>query len=291
VASYVPRKPHKVALLRNIEAVLEEYRAYQPLTVRQIFYRLVAKYGFLKTESAYKNQLCEMMTMARRAQLIPMEAIRDDSVTHLELGGFANKKAYLEAIRNEASSIVLDRTAGQKSRLVVFCEAAGMAPQLARVANDYGVRVTASGGFDSLTSKYDLAKEFAAEDRRIEVLHVGDHDPSGGHMFLTLMEDVGAFASDLGGEEVVFTRLAVTLDQIRQYRLPTAPRKPGDTRAFRGDTCQAEALTPDVMNAILRKAIEERTNMAQLQRVLREEKRVRRELAADIDTLLERDDR
>ena len=59
------------------------------------------------------------------------------------------------------------------------------AAQLARVASEYGVAVTASGGFDSLTSKYDLARSFADEERDIEVLHIGDHDPSGGHMFVT----------------------------------------------------------------------------------------------------------
>jgi hypothetical protein len=85
-----------------------------------------------------------------------------------------------------------------------------MAPQLARVAHEYGVPVFASGGFDSVTMKYDFAKEIAGnQERPVEVLHIGDHDPSGGHMFVTLMEDVSAFVRDLGGE-VIFTRLAVT---------------------------------------------------------------------------------
>jgi len=32
------------------------------------------------------------------------------------------------------------------------------------------------------------------------VLHIGDHDPSGVSMFLAFLEDVEAFARDLGGE-------------------------------------------------------------------------------------------
>ena len=91
------------------------------------------------------------------------------------------------------------------------------------------------------------------------------------------LEDVEAFARDLGGD-VTFTRLAVTPAQIRQYRLPTAPPKKEDNRAFRGQTCQAEALAPDVLADILRTAIEARIDQGQLDRVLKRERQVRQEL-------------
>jgi hypothetical protein len=133
----------------------------------------------------------------------------------------------------------------------------------------------ASGGFNSLTDKHSFAYELADETRPTEVLHVGDHDPSGAHMFLAVAEDVTAFAEDAGGD-VSFTRLAVTPPQIQRYRLPTAPPKATDKRAFRGQTCQAEALPPDVLAEILRKAITDRLNQRAYDRVLRQERRVRR---------------
>ena len=68
------------------------------------------------------------------------------------------------------------------------------------------------------------------------------------------------------------TRVADTPAQITQYDLPTAPPKEGDNRAFHSMTCQAEALAPDVMNQILRRAIEQRTDSKALERVLRREK-------------------
>jgi len=150
-----------------------------------------------------------------------------------------------------------------------------MAPQLGRVASRYGITVMANGGFDSLTDKYNFANELADESRPTEVLHVGDHDPSGAYIFLALAEDVTAFAEHVGGD-VTFTRLAVTLEQIKRYRLPTAPPKPTDKRAFRGQTCQAEALPPDVLAEILRKAITDRLDQRAFDRVLRQERRVRR---------------
>jgi hypothetical protein len=184
---------------------------------------------------------------------------------------------FLSVVRGTASKLMLDRTAGQKTRLIVLCEAAGMAPQLERVTREYCIPVSSGGGFDSVTDKYKFAAELVDHDRPTEVLHVGDHDPSGAHLFLAAAEDIAAFAHELGGE-VSFTRLAVTPHQIRQYRLPTAPAKETDRRAFHGGTCQAEALAPDVLAGILRQALEQRIDQRTLGRVLKREGSVRREL-------------
>jgi hypothetical protein len=134
------------------------------------------------------------------------------------------------------------------------------------------------GGFDSLTDKHNFAAALAAEDRPVEVLHIGDHDPSGVSMFLAFLEDVEAFTRDLGGD-ATFTRLAVTPEQIVAYGLPTAPPKAGDNRAFNGQTCQAEALAPDALASILRTAIEQRLNQRAYEKVLRQERKIRRELS------------
>ena len=52
-------------LVAQIQGVLEEYAAYLPLSLRQIFYRLVGAHGFRKDERAYKV-LCETAGKARR---------------------------------------------------------------------------------------------------------------------------------------------------------------------------------------------------------------------------------
>jgi hypothetical protein len=206
-----------------------------------------------------------------------MDVIRDDGGSIVKPNAWADADEFLAAVRQQARKLVLDRTAGQNTRLVVICEAAGMVPQLARIANPFGVAVMSSGGFDSLTDKYRFAEQLADDERPTEVLHIGDHDPSGAHMFLAFLEDVEAFARELGGH-ANFTRLAVTPEQIARYRLPTAPAKDTDARAFRGATCQAEALAPDVFADILRAAIEQRIDRGAYDLVLRRERQVRRDL-------------
>ena len=159
-----------------------------------------------------------------------------------------------------------------------------MAPQLGRVADPFGVMVISSGGFESTTERYNFARELADHDRPTEVLDIGDHDPSGAHKYLAFLEDVEAFVRELGGE-VTFTRLAVTPEQIEAFALPTAPPKPTDNRAFNGDTCQAEALAPDVLADIVRTAIEQRIDRRAYERVLRQERSVQRALIRKLRSL------
>jgi len=151
-----------LALVRNVQAVLAEYREHLPLTCRQIFYRLVATQGFDKTERAY-SRLCETIGRARRARLIAFTEIRDDGSARYESQSWHNEQHFLDDVRHDAQRFRLDRQQGQQTRLWVMCEAGGMAPMLARVANPRGLAVLTSGGFDSLTAKHELAQELAAE--------------------------------------------------------------------------------------------------------------------------------
>jgi len=279
VRGFAPWSPQEATLqlLRQVQAVLREYVEYLPLTIRQIFYRLVGAHGYEKTEQAYER-LGEHLNRARRARIIDMDAIRDDGTTIIAPNAWTSGEQFLKAVRSQAERLILDRTEGQATRLVVNCEAAGMAPQLARVTDPFGITVMSSGGFESTTERYNFARELVDHDRLTEVLDIGDHDASGVHKYLAFCEDVEAFARELGGE-VRFTRLAVTPEQIETYNLPTAPPKKTDGRAFSGQTCQAEALAPDVLANILHTAIEDRIDHRAYERVLKRERRVRRELS------------
>ena len=70
VRGFAPWKPQAASLIvvGQIRAVLAEYAAYLPLTLRQIFYRLVGAHEFEQTEHAYER-LGECLNRARRANL------------------------------------------------------------------------------------------------------------------------------------------------------------------------------------------------------------------------------
>jgi hypothetical protein len=83
VKDFAPWNPQRKteSLLSDIEAVLDEYEAYLPLTVRQVFYRLVGK-GYPKSENFYAS-VGDTCNRARRCGRIPFSAIRDDGVSRL----------------------------------------------------------------------------------------------------------------------------------------------------------------------------------------------------------------
>ena len=285
VRGFADWKPDKrsLALLEKVKAVLDEYKAQQPLTLQQIYYRLIGAHGYPKDFLALKR-LGERLNRARRAGLIPMDAIRDDGSVKSYPSSWRDAQEYLEFVRRRAAKLQLDRLEGQPKRLIVMCEAGGMVPQLERVAHPFGVPVLSSGGFDSTTERHNLAQEIADDGRPTEVLQVGDYDQSGAHVFIALMEDVEAFAQKLGGS-VEFTRIAVTPKQIRDLKLETQPKKVSDNRAFGSErSCQAEAIPPDVLAQIVHDAITHpsRHDPEALRRVLAREKRVQKELVAKL---------
>jgi hypothetical protein len=264
VSDYRPRAKN-AALLEQVQAVLDEYRDYLPLTLRQVFYRLVGAYGHTKTEAAYKS-LCEMLNLARRARLIPFDAIRDDGATVITPTLWDTDTDWLRAVSSEASMLRLNPWLRQPVYVELICEAGGMAPMLASVANPYGITVRSGGGFDSTTAKHELAQFYASQGKRVTVLHVGDYDASGETLWNVLDEDVGAFVDEMGGE-LRLMRVAVTPEQVREHDLPTAPPKDKDDR---GDyftdtiTAQAEALPPALLQSIVRDAIESVVDLEQL---------------------------
>lgn len=282
---YAPYTPKADAqdIIDRVVQILLEYEKYLPLTIRQVFYRLVARYLFPKTENAY-GRLCEIMNRARRAGMIDFAHIRDDGTSLYEWDTWASPAEWMAQKREEAKGYRLDRQTGQPVRLFVICEAMGVAPMLAGIANRYGVSVRSSGGFDSTTTKEAFARELA-QYPATEILHLGDFDPSGEHIFSVLRDDVLAFfPSHSIGRLPRFTRLAVTPDQIAKYDLPTAPPKATDKRSFEGtETVQLESLDPKDLTQILRDAIEARRDMEILQNVLGLEAEERAELIDKMD--------
>jgi hypothetical protein len=290
MARWEPRAA-TIKLLDTVQSILVEYRSYLPMTVRQIFYRLVGAHGYDKTEQAYAR-LGEHLNRARRASLIEFDAIRDDGSDIQTKIGWDNAADLIETWRNDAETFRLDRQQGQPQRLLFMVEAAGMQPMVAGFTAPFSIPVIPSGGFDSTTAKYRLAVGLGEHGGPTEVLHIGDHDPSGVHLFSSMAEDVDALIRDLDlPGEALFTRLAVTPEQVAELGLPTAPPKPEDKRSFEGTkTTQAEAIPPDVLAQIVTDAITDRLDPAAYVAVLARESAIREGLVVRLDRLLGDDD-
>jgi hypothetical protein len=250
--------------------VLARYHDVLPVTLRQLFYILVAGEIIAKTTSAYRA-LGYTVWKARRARLIPFEVIADDG-SQLPHGliGFDGEADLAWLIADDVRDFDLDPQTGQARRALLWCEAAGMVRQLRRVADPFGVRVVPSGGFDSVTDKHGLAKLIALADEPFEVLHIGDLDKAGEDIFTVLEEDTGAFCAALGAD-VTFTRLALTEAQVELYGLPAAPPEMTGGRLV----VQAEALPPDILADLVDDAIRGRLDLDQVAEIKRRSAAIR----------------
>ena len=275
-----------MAILGAVAEILQDYEASLPLTVRQVFYRLVGKYGYEKTEQAY-SRLAEYLNRARRSGLVAFDAIRDDGVACHRPDGFDDLAGFWEAVRGAAGVYERDLSQAHAVHLELWCEAAGMGPQLAAVAHPYGVAVYSASGFDSLTAKYDAAVRMLDRDKQTVVLHVGDYDPSGVALYDAVREDVSGLYLDLGGQLIPeFLRVAVTAEQIDRYDLPGAPAKATDRRgSWTGDTVQAEALSPDELAAEVTAVLDDLADIENLVRLRRTGERERVELVQRLNEL------
>lgn len=264
-------KPEALHWVRATNEVLDQYRDYWPLSVRQLFYRLVAAYDYPKSEAAY-NKLTGYLSRARRAGLLPWRAIRDGGQGK-GLGAFFYKGAddFEQSIKDAAAGMMLNRQKGQENVIELWCEAGGMVPILSGIARPYSARVNTGGGYDSVTAKHQLAvrvRDRAKRGKRTLVLHVGDFDGSGEDMCDVLRDDtmhmvvsqisaaareddagkwapasiiavargerdaVGDFV-DWALEHFTVERIALTGQQVIDRAVETAPPKPTDSRTAR----------------------------------------------------------
>jgi hypothetical protein len=278
-----------LTLVANVREILEEYRAHLPLTIRQVFYRLVGVYGYPKDENAYER-LCNALNRARRAGYVRFEDLRDDGISVMQPNHYAGVEDFYGYLDELGSRYERDKLADQPVDMRVLCEAAGMMPQLNRVCRRYSVPVYSCSGFDSLTAKYELAKSCAEtydwRGRPTVILHLGDLDPSGVSIYDSMREDVLAFvAGDVprvdADEVAIFDRVALTRRQVEYHDLTTYPPKATDLRSRRwtGRTCQLEALPPDTLASLLASAIEVNLDQSLLAKAREAETQERRQIA------------
>lgn len=250
---YTPRKGSpQWRIFQELPGIWETYANDLPLTVRQIYYRLVALDVIDKTPEAY-NKVADVLKYCRQNlnpdYCVPWETIRDDTIVTINPPrNFDDAREFIDAYTPDPRRFSCSLLDNQMYNLEIVVEAGGMASQIAEVARPYGIRVTGSGGFDSVTGKHELYRRCANDpySRPTKILHLGDCDKHGKFIYGALERSIASYAEHEGGE-VEFVRVALLEDHIDRYHLPTDPDHP--------DTVQLEAMDPPIIKQVLRQAI------------------------------------
>jgi hypothetical protein len=218
------------------------------VTLRQLFYRLVATEALPNTRVAYQT-LSKMTADARRRGVFPALIDRTRSIHRYQtFPGPTEARDWLRRIYRR------DRTEGQPVSVYLGVEKAGIVEQLEAWFGDRGVPILALGGYSSQTYVDEIAADIDKQERPAVLIYAGDFDPSGEDIQRDFIERVGEF------DEVV--RVALTSQQVEEHGLPEQMGKATDSRAQsfvarHGRLIQVEldALPPDVLHDLFEQAM------------------------------------
>lgn len=241
------------------------------VTLRQLFYRLVAAELLPNTVNAYKA-LSSHTAEARRNGDFP-ELIDRTRDIHC----YTTFAGPLQARRWLASIYRRDRTEGQRYSLYLGVEKNGIVEQLESWFGDLGIPILALGGYSSQSYVDKVAQDVQRRGREAILIYAGDHDPSG--------EDIDRDFGERSGCFQKIVRVALSAAQVEEYGLPPQLGKEKDSRAAgfirkHGELVQVEldALPPDVLQNLYNEAIDNFWNNNAYKRCLDYEAQERKEL-------------
>jgi hypothetical protein len=146
----------------------------------------------------------------------------------------------------------------QESWIKVFSEKATVGGIVRPVLNEFAVGFQVLHGFGSATSLHDVAEESLTDDRHLEILYIGDFDPSGMHMSeVDLPRRIRKYGGVVDITRIALTRADCT-DALPSFSVETKRRDPRYAWFERnyGDRCwELDAMNPNDLRERVRDAI------------------------------------
>ena len=238
------RTKAEMAVLR--ETIIDYLEVQRPASARNLFYKLVQDGLVGKDEKAYKN-LIKLLVRMRRSGEIPYSYLTDASRTGYHVPIWRDPYDW---IIEACSSYRWDMWAPIAERCEIWCESAAMLSVLHAIHRRYAVSLYPCRGFSSVSFAYEAATEAKRiNPTELIIIYVGDYDYDGRNIDRALMAELRLH---VGGQfPVVQRRVAVNLEQIATYNLPTRPDRKG------APSVQAEALEPNLVRRLVSDVIEE----------------------------------
>lgn len=241
-------------IVTKANGVIEGYlRQGYRLSLRQLYYQFVTRNWIVNTERSYKR-LGSIINNGRLAGVIDWDAIEDRIRVPKVPNEFHNLKHLVETA---LAAYRLPRWDGQDNYVELWVEKDALAGVLEPLARDYHVTLMVNKGYSSQSAMYEAARRFADQEGDRHLLYLGDHDPSGEDMVRDVRDRLERF-----GVDVTVTKVALTMDQVREFALPPNPAKKKDSRAsgyiaiHGAQSWEVDALPPDVLHTLVRESIE-----------------------------------
>lgn len=221
-----------------------------PMTIRQLFYRLVSRQALQNTRSDYQR-LSRVMTDARKEYEIDFDWIVDRSKPEYIPQVWDDPGQYLKTV---AKAYHRDRWQDQPYHVEVWLEKDSLTGSVEGLCRDYGVTLRAHRGFSSTTKKHEIAEFFQEIDKTKVIFYVGDHDSSGVDIERDLIEAL----EEYGAYDFELKRIVILKEDIRLFNLPPLrvkekdPRTKGFKARYGSEVIEADALPPKELRARLK---------------------------------------
>ena len=251
-----------VAMIETINSILDEYAAQGfRLSLRQLYYQLVARDFIPNTIRSYKN-IGNLVSNARQAGHIDWDMIED---RNRGTNTTAHWTSPAEIVEAAARQFRIDKWKDQLHHIEVMVEKDALSGVLLPVCRSLDIGITANKGYSSSSTMYEIGKRYAwqfAKGKYIVILYLGDHDPSG----IDMTRDVEArlrMYSGISGKYLQVKRLALNWDQIEQWQPPENPAKETDARLeayaekYGHSSWELDAVEPATLASIVTNVVNE----------------------------------
>lgn len=258
--------PKYADIVREANSVFKQYQTR--LTLRQLFYRLVAKLILPNTVNSYKA-LSKWMVKARELGDVD-EWYLEDRIRQTLGGdkGYEDSDGFIKGFENYFKNcwkyFALKMWSTQPQMIEVWVEKDALSRLVSEIGDEFNVITCPSRGYSSYTYIRKAVGRIEEYDKPIKILYLGDFDPSG----MDIERDLADRLNRYGADDVKVERVALTLDQINEYNLPPMPAKTTDPRiaSFVADTggadaVELDALEPPVLQELIREAVEAEIDM------------------------------
>jgi len=242
------RTKAEMVLLKD--AIIDILADYHPMTVRQVFYRMVARGLISKDERSYRA-IQRLLLGLRETERIPYEYIADLTRWMRKPRTYTDADSMLRiSIETYRKSLWLR----QPAYVEIWLEKDALAGIVYDITQQFDVPLMVLRGFSSVTFLHEAALAYRGIGKPVYVYHLGDWDPSGIIINQAKEKGLRKYAGD--GVDIYFQKIAVTPEQIQQYNLPLRPTKASThSRHFDGGSVELDAIEPRILQQLVEECI------------------------------------
>jgi hypothetical protein len=270
---YIPKAfhPGNLAIIHKAQEIIEIYKNQGfTLTLRQLYYQFVARDILPNNMRSYKR-LGIIINDARLAGVIDWDAITDRT---RELRGRTHWNTPGQIVQAAAKQYHLDRWKGQECRPEVWIEKDALLGPFEGVCSSLDVDYFSCRGYTSQSEMWGagqrMLNRYNTTNQKTIILHFGDHDPSGMDMSRDIFSRLLMFTNgektdpdeDLTENDVLeIKRVALNMNQVRQYKPPPNPAKITDSRTpgyiaqFGKKSWELDALEPKTLAELVQEEV------------------------------------